>query len=194
LSALSIYLKRRPVSRYEVGMLHDRLSVVTMVLFGRMVAAGCRSTFRAGINHRLNASAGGDPEVGADIGPDLAAGDEPPGSDVESDGGEQVKTPKLELLVGGLGGPGNRDGIGSTARFDTPTGVTSDGAGNLSVAEVLNHTIRNLPSADLLTLWTQSAWPSRAQSSLPLPASQMRTVESSDPVTTVFPSGDQATA
>jgi hypothetical protein len=40
--------------------------------------------------------------------------------------------------------PGNTDGIGSVARFNIPTGIVLDGAGNLYVADGLNRTIRKL--------------------------------------------------
>ena len=43
--------------------------------------------------------------------------------------------PSLGLLAGGLGGPGNVDGTGAAARFMGPGGITSDGTGNLYVAD-----------------------------------------------------------
>jgi sugar lactone lactonase YvrE len=52
--------------------------------------------------------------------------------------------PILELVAGRLGGPGNVDGTGTAARFFHPSGVTSDGAGNLFVADTNNHTIRKV--------------------------------------------------
>src|SRR5438309_1509051 len=40
------------------------------------------------------------------------------------------------------GGPGSADGAGSAARFNGPTGVAVDGAGNLYVGDSSNSTIR----------------------------------------------------
>src|SRR6185369_7898734 len=52
--------------------------------------------------------------------------------------------PRLALLAGQLGGPGNADGIGGQARFAGPRGVASDGAGNLFVADTDNHVVRKV--------------------------------------------------
>lgn len=71
-------------------------------------------------------------DLGADLGADLGPPDEPVGS------------PRLTLLAGGLGGPGNLEGIGAAARFDSPGDVEYDGAGNLYVADFGNGTIRKL--------------------------------------------------
>jgi len=57
-----------------------------------------------------------------------------------SDGGP----PGLRLLAGVLGGPGAQDGKGAAALFYFPSGVASDGAGNLYVADSANNTIRKI--------------------------------------------------
>jgi sugar lactone lactonase YvrE len=44
-------------------------------------------------------------------------------------------SPTLELLAGSIGGSGNLDGMGATARFWLPGGVAVDGAGTLYVAD-----------------------------------------------------------
>jgi hypothetical protein len=51
--------------------------------------------------------------------------------------GQPVDTtsPGLRLLAGGLGGPGNIDGMGAAARFVYPGGMASDGAGNFYVSD-----------------------------------------------------------
>lgn len=46
-------------------------------------------------------------------------------------------------FAGGYGSPGSVDGIGSAARFNTPSGITMYGA-NLYVADTNNHTIRKV--------------------------------------------------
>jgi hypothetical protein len=50
----------------------------------------------------------------------------------------------LSLLAGGLGGPGNVDGVGANARFHSPAGIALDGAGNLYVADDRNNSIRKV--------------------------------------------------
>jgi hypothetical protein len=56
--------------------------------------------------------------------------------------------------VAGLpGNSGSADGLGGLARFDFPSGVAVDGAGNLLVADTENHTIRRiLPSGQVSTV------------------------------------------
>ena len=53
--------------------------------------------------------------------------------------------PSLGLLAGTLGGgPGNVDGIGPGAHFRYPSGIASDGAGNLFVADSYNYSVRKI--------------------------------------------------
>lgn len=49
----------------------------------------------------------------------------------------------VEALTAG----GNADGIGTAARFNRPTGVATDSAGNVYVADTSNHTIRKITPA-----------------------------------------------
>ncbi|PYI83976.1 MAG: hypothetical protein DME26_13985 [Verrucomicrobia bacterium] len=56
-------------------------------------------------------------------------------------------------LAGPAGGNGYSDGTGSVARFNNPIGVAVDSAGNLYVADTINHTIRKVtPAGEVSTL------------------------------------------
>src|SRR5262249_41323494 len=46
---------------------------------------------------------------------------------------------------------GSADGVGSTARFNHPTGVAVDSATNVYVADTWNHTIRKITPTRLVT-------------------------------------------
>ena len=52
--------------------------------------------------------------------------------------------PGLSLLAGGVGGPGNVDGVASAARFYGPQAIAFDGMGNLYVADNFNGTVRKI--------------------------------------------------
>lgn len=57
--------------------------------------------------------------------------------------------PGITLLAGQIGGPGNIDGTGSSARFTWPTGSVVDSAGNLYVADA--YAIRKVTPAGIVT-------------------------------------------
>src|ERR1700677_5003035 len=59
----------------------------------------------------------------------------------------------LVLFAGALSGVGTTDGTGSAARFDYPSGITSDTSGNIYVADSANHTIRKVSPAGVVTTW-----------------------------------------
>jgi len=57
----------------------------------------------------------------------------------------------VTTLAGTAGSLGSTDATGSAARFRNPWGVTVDTAGNVFVADYLNHTIRKVTSAGVVT-------------------------------------------
>ena len=57
----------------------------------------------------------------------------------------------------GSGTAGSIDGIGTAARFNTPTGVAVDASGNVYVADTDNHTIRKITSAGEVSTLAGSA-------------------------------------
>jgi len=64
---------------------------------------------------------------------------------------------ELTLLAGSLGGAGNCDGPGTSARFNQPNGVAIDGAGNVYVADTANDAIRKITPAGLVTTLASSS-------------------------------------
>jgi sugar lactone lactonase YvrE len=56
----------------------------------------------------------------------------------------EIATGAVTTLAGAPGQPGSADGSGATARFNCPYGIVLDGQGNLLVADVRNHTIREV--------------------------------------------------
>jgi NHL repeat len=57
----------------------------------------------------------------------------------------------VTTLAGFAGGVGSTDGIGSAARFNGPSVMTVDGAGNLYVADCGNHTVRKITGGGVVT-------------------------------------------
>ena len=57
----------------------------------------------------------------------------------------------VSTLAGLAGNPGSADGTGTAARFDTPTGVAVDTAGNVYVTDTGNHTIRKITPAGVVS-------------------------------------------
>lgn len=63
----------------------------------------------------------------------------------------------VSTLAGSAGDTGNADGSGAQARFSHPGGVAIDVAGNLYLADTLNHTIRKVSAAGLVSTLAGSA-------------------------------------
>jgi len=57
----------------------------------------------------------------------------------------------VSLFVGTAGLPGDANGTGPAARFNSPIGLAADSAGNLYVADTGNHTLRKVTPAGVVT-------------------------------------------
>ena len=71
-------------------------------------------------------------------------------------GGASSTTPtatKLELLAGHIGGPGNIDGVGATARFNNPNAAVRAPSGEIYVADSANHLIRRIDTNGQVSIW-----------------------------------------
>jgi hypothetical protein len=62
-----------------------------------------------------------------------------------------AQTYTFSTLAGLAGSPGSINGTGSAARFSNPVGLAVDSAGNVYVAEWVNHSIRKITSAGGVT-------------------------------------------
>jgi uncharacterized delta-60 repeat protein len=57
----------------------------------------------------------------------------------------------VTTVAGSVGSIGSTDGIGSAARFNDPRGVAVDASGNVYVTDYVNHTLRKITSAGVVT-------------------------------------------
>ncbi|MFM9056623.1 MAG: hypothetical protein ACKOQY_08045, partial [Bacteroidota bacterium] len=64
----------------------------------------------------------------------------------------EAEAQQVSTLAGSGGQSGYQDALGINARFNEPTGVATDRAGNLYIADKLNHRIRRCsPSGQVST-------------------------------------------
>src|SRR5882762_9201461 len=64
---------------------------------------------------------------------------------------------EVTTLAGTAGAFGATDATGAAARFNSPTGVATDGAGNVYVADWLDHAIRKITPAGVVTTFAGKA-------------------------------------
>jgi DNA-binding beta-propeller fold protein YncE len=77
----------------------------------------------------------------------------------------------VSTLAGSYVQSGSTDGTGSAARFNTPSGIAVDNAGNVYVADLGNHTIRKITSAGVVSTLVGKAGSGGVQLNAGLPAS-----------------------
>ena len=63
----------------------------------------------------------------------------------------------VTTFAGTAGGLGNNDGTGAAAQFNNPIGVVVNGSGTLFVVDQVNHTVRQITSAGVVTTFAGTA-------------------------------------
>jgi hypothetical protein len=107
-------------------------------------AGGAEVGGSAGAIAGTGASAGASGGPGGGAGGASAAADGAGGVGGAGGAGGFVESGEVTTVAGSPEATGSTDGVGAAARFDDPVGVTSDGVGNLFVADAGNDTIRQV--------------------------------------------------
>jgi len=115
--------------------------------------AGMVTTFAGSVPVTGNTDGTG---AGARFSSPLALASDGQGSFYVADAGNHAirkvtSTGVVSTFAGSPGNAGSNDGAAATARFNYPTGVAVDGAGNLYVADAGNHTIRKVTSSGMVS-------------------------------------------
>ena len=79
-----------------------------------------------------------------------ACGDHPPKDD-DDDEDPPPQNAAITIVAGDPTASGTRDATGTSARFNTPRGITIDASGNLYVADQVNATIRRITPSGVVT-------------------------------------------
>lgn len=89
-----------------------------------------------------------------------ACGDHPPKDDEDDE--DTPPSTAITIVAGDATASGSTDGTGTAARFNTPSGIAVDSAGNLYVADRGNFTIRKITPGGMVTTLAGTAGDSRS--------------------------------
>ncbi len=80
-------------------------------------------------------------------------------SEVSNQAIRKITTAALVTTIAGNGTAGNLNGTGTAATFNQPVGMAVDASGNLFVADYINHLIRKITPAGVVTTFAGSGSP-----------------------------------